>query len=421
MASKLTGGGVGTQAEPRAWKAAATVLVVGGLSACATYYVPAGSGREAGLMRVTGSFTERALRHYVADFDPAMLALARRHDPRPHKDYWGRVEGWEVIDLKDIPRLGDRAPDFDEARVINALRPAVPEDLEFAKPFVLTGSADARAKALNCLTQAVYYEAGFEPGEGQMAVAQTVINRMRHPGYPKSICGVIYEGAARATGCQFSFACDGSLARVPPATLWANARAVAKRALSGFVFKPVGVATHYHADYVAPYWAPTLVKLKQFGQHIFYRWTGPAGTLKAFNGRYSGNETVSADILMAADPRTLEAATPEILAAQNAPASPVATGAMAQMLGVDNLVLPDAKLVMTPDPNSPTGERLMAQGSVAGRRIPTADEIARINKALESVSEPAPAVVAAPAAQPAPPPPPPKPKPRPPSLLSPLN
>lgn len=421
MASKLTGGGVGTLTEPRAWKAAATLLVVGGLSACATYYVPAGSGREAGLMRVTGSFTERALRHYVADFDPAMLALARRHDPRPHKDYWGRVEGWEVIDLKDIPRLGDRAPDFDEARVINALRPAVPEDLEFAKPFVLTGSADARAKALNCLTQAVYYEAGFEPGEGQMAVAQTVINRMRHPGYPKSICGVIYEGAARATGCQFSFACDGSLARVPPAALWANARAVAKRALSGFVFKPVGVATHYHADYVAPYWAPTLVKLKQFGQHIFYRWTGPAGTLKAFNGRYSGNETVSADILMAADPRTLEAATPEILAAQNAPASPVATGAMAQMLGVDNLVLPDAKLVMTPDPNSPTGERLMAQGSVAGRRIPTADEIARINKALEAVSEPAPAVVAAPAAQPAPPPPPPKPKPRPPSLLSPLN
>ncbi|WP_395445865.1 cell wall hydrolase [Caulobacter sp. UC70_42] len=412
---------MGTLTEPRAWKAAATLLVVGGLSACATYYVPAGSGREAGLMRVTGSFTERALRHYVADFDPAMLALARRHDPRPHKDYWGRVEGWEVIDLKDIPRLGDRAPDFDEARVINALRPAVPEDLEFAKPFVLTGSADARAKALNCLTQAVYYEAGFEPGEGQMAVAQTVINRMRHPGYPKSICGVIYEGAARATGCQFSFACDGSLARVPPAALWANAQAVAKRALSGFVFKPVGVATHYHADYVAPYWAPTLVKLKQFGQHIFYRWTGPAGTLKAFNGRYSGNETVSADILMAADPRTLEAATPEILAAQNAPASPVATGAMAQMLGVDNLVLPDAKLVMAPDPNSPTGERLMAQGSVAGRRIPTADEIARINKALEAVSEPAPAVVAAPAAQPAPPPPPPKPKPRPPSLLSPLN
>lgn len=409
---------MGTLTAPLAWKAAATVLVVGGLSSCATYYVPSGSGREAGLMRVTGSFTERALRHYVADFDPAMLALAKRHDPRPHQDYWGRVEGWEVIDLKDIPRLGDRAPDFDEARVINALRPAVPEALEAARPFVLTGGAEARAKALNCLTQAVYYEAGFEPGEGQMAVAQTVINRMRHPGYPKSICGVIYEGAARATGCQFSFACDGSLAREPVPVIWANAEAVARRALKGFVFKPVGVATHYHADYVSPYWAPTLVKLKQFGQHIFYRWTGPAGTLKAFSGRYSGNETVSADILMAADPRTLEAATPEILAAQNTPASPVETGAMAQMLGVSNLALPDAKLVSVPDETSPTGERLTMQGTVAGRRIPTADEIARINKALEAVSEPTPAVVAAP---PTPPPPPPKPKSRPPSLLNPLN
>jgi spore germination cell wall hydrolase CwlJ-like protein len=412
---------VGTLNITASWKTAATILVVGGLSACATstYYVPAGSGREAGLMRVTRSFSERALRHYVADFDPAMLTLARRHDPRPHKDYWGRVEGWEVINLKDIPRVGDRTPDFDEARIINALRPTDPDELEAAKPFVLTGTADARAKALNCLTQAVYYEAGFEPGEGQMAVAQTVINRMRHPGYPKSICGVIYEGAARSTGCQFSFACDGSLARVPPPTLWANAQAVAKRALSGFVFKPVGVATHYHADYVSPYWAPTLVKLRQFGQHIFYRWTGPSGMLKAFTGRYSGNETVSAEILMAADARTLEAAPPEVLAAQNAPA--LATSAAARMLGVDNLVLPEAKLVAVPDANSPTGERFTMVGTVAGRRIPTQEEIARINKALEAVSEPAPPAVEAPAAPPPPPPPPPKPKPRPPSLLNPLN
>ena len=414
---------MGTLTNNRRWKAAATALVVGGLSACSTttYYVPAGAGREAGLVRVTRSFTDKALARYVADFDPAMLALARRHDPRPHRDYWGRVQGWEVIRLSDIPRLGDREPDFDEARVINALRPIVQEDLEPARPFVLTGGADARAKALNCLTQAVYYEAGFEPGEGQMAVAQTVINRMRHPGYPKSICGVIYEGAARATGCQFSFACDGSLARVPVPALWANAQSVARRALNGFVFKPVGTATHYHADYVAPYWAPTLVKLKQFGQHIFYRWTGPAGTLKAFTGRYSGNETVSADILMAADPRTLEAAPPEVLAAQNAPAAPAPTGAMAQMLGVSNLVLPDAKLVVVPDANSPTGERYTMQGTVAGRRIPTADEIARINKALEAVSDPPPPAVEAPAAPPPPPPPPPKPKPRPPSLLNPLN
>lgn len=380
---------MGAQVPDRVRKAAATLLVAGGLSACATYYVPAGSGREAGLMRVTGGFSERALRHYVADFDPAMLALARRHDPRPHKDYWGRVEGWEVIDLEAIPRIGDRAPDFDEAREINALRPAVPETLEIPRPFVLTGSAEARAKALRCLAQAVYYEAGFEPVEGQMAVAQTVINRMRHPGYPKSICGVVYEGAARATGCQFSFACDGSLARAPPPALWANAEAVARRALNGFVFKPVGVATHYHADYVAPYWAPTLVKLKQFGQHIFYRWTGPAGTLKAFNGRYSGNETVGADILLAADPRILEGAPPAVVAAA---AKPVDTVPSAILESGKVPILPDAKLVAVPDTAAPGGERYRMQGTVAGRRIPTPDEIARINERLKSLGgEPTPA------------------------------
>jgi spore germination cell wall hydrolase CwlJ-like protein len=127
------------------------------------------------------------------------------------------------------------------------------------------------------MTQAVYFEAGFEPIEGQQAVAQTVINRVRHPGYPKSICGVIYEGAARGTGCQFSFTCDGSLERAISPVVWTNAEIVAKRALAGFVMKDVGAATHYHANYVYPYWAPTLVKLRTLGTHVFYRWTGPSG------------------------------------------------------------------------------------------------------------------------------------------------
>jgi len=130
--------------------------------------------------------------------------------------------------------------------------------------------------------------------------------------------------------------------------------------------------------------------------------------LAAFRGRYSGNETVSADILMAADPRTLEAAPPEVLAAQAAPAAatPLATGAMAQMLGVSNLVLPDAKLVAVPDANSPTGERVTVQGRVAGRRIPTPDEIARINRTLEALAGGQSSSVETPTAKPRPPSPP---------------
>ncbi len=398
-------------------KAAAALIAVGGLSACATaYHLPRQHGRAAGVASQAGTLSDAGLARYVADMDPAMLALARRHDPRPRKDYWGRVKGWEVIEIATIPTLGDTVPDFEDARRINAYRLPAPLPIEAARPFVLKASGEERARALHCLSQAVYFEAGFEPADGQAAVAQTVLNRLRHPGYPKSICGVIYEGSLRSTGCQFSFTCDGSLERAVSPALWNQAEAVARRALSGFVMKDVGVATHYHADYVSPYWAPTLVKLRQVGTHIFYRWTGPAGTLAAFKGRYAGGETkISADTLMGADPRTLEAAPPEVLAQT-----------LSQTLGgpAPAAALKDARIVVIPDVAAPGGERLKVEGTVAGRRIATPEEIARINKALEAMPE----VQAQAAAKPAPPPvvaapapPPPKPKPRAPNLLNPLD
>jgi spore germination cell wall hydrolase CwlJ-like protein len=396
--------------------AGGTLIVLGGLSACATYHMPPGAGRAAGVARLAGSLSDSGLARYTADMDPAMLALARRHDPRPHKDYWGRVPGWEKLNLHLIPRLGDRDADFEEARVINGFKAVSPLALEPSRPFMLTGAASVRAQALHCMTQAVYFEAGFEPIAGQQAVAQTVINRMRHPGYPKSVCGVIYEGAARGTGCQFSFTCDGSLARAISPAVWSNAEIVAKRALAGFVMKDVGAATHYHANYVYPYWAPTLVKLNTVGTHIFYRWTGPSGRQAAFKGRYSGNETLSAEILMGADPRTLEAAPPGSLAAIAAGGEgfvPVATGEPAKIVSPEGVVeiLPP----MTGDP---------AAAMRGGRRLPTPEEIDKINKALGALEAPVvdttvKTVEAAPA--PAPTPEPPRPKSRPPSLINPLN
>jgi hypothetical protein len=121
-------------------------------------------------------------------------------------------------------------------------------------------------------------------------VAQVVLNRMRHPGYPSSICGVVYQGSERSTGCQFSFTCDGSLARVPAAWAWKRAQGVAKAALDGAVFASVGHATHYHANYVVPYWADSLDKAAQIGRHIFYRFKGSLGSSRAFSQRYSGSE-----------------------------------------------------------------------------------------------------------------------------------
>ena len=147
--------------------------------------------------------------------------------------------------------------------------------------------------ALRCLTQAIYYEAANEPEQGKRAVAQVVLNRLRHPAYPNSVCGVVYEGA-NAPVCQFSFTCDGSLLRPPMARQWQESRRVAQAALAGQVAPEVGSATHYHADYVLPRWAFTLGKLHKIGAHIFYRFPGSAGGAGAFSDRWSGTERIPA-------------------------------------------------------------------------------------------------------------------------------
>jgi hypothetical protein len=104
-----------------------------------------------------------------------------------------------------------------------------------------------------------------------------ILNRVRDLNYPNSICGVVFEGADRTTGCQFSFTCMGALAQAPVGWAWKRSQTVAERMLAGHVATKVGTATHYHADYVHPWWATTLNKLTQIGAHIFYRWKGLSG------------------------------------------------------------------------------------------------------------------------------------------------
>jgi hypothetical protein len=142
------------------------------------------------------------------------------------------------------------------------------------------------------MTQAVYYEAASEGLDGGRAVAQIVLNRMRHAAYPASVCAVVYQGAERKTGCQFSFTCDGSLSRVPLSSIWLRSRQIAEEALAGKVFAAVGHSTHYHADYVVPYWAGSLDKTVQIGRHIFYRLRGQLGEGRLFRQRYSGVEVL---------------------------------------------------------------------------------------------------------------------------------
>jgi spore germination cell wall hydrolase CwlJ-like protein len=123
-----------------------------------------------------------------------------------------------------------------------------------------------------CLSEVLYYEARGEGASGQKAVAEVVFHRMSHGNYGNSICAVVYEGAGHA-GCQFSFTCDGELARGRDPEAWHNSEMLAARILTGEVrlHDATGGATNFHAVSVQPDWADTLTRTTQIGNHIFYR------------------------------------------------------------------------------------------------------------------------------------------------------
>lgn len=199
-----------------------------------------------------------------------------------------------------------------------------------AMPFVLRGTMLDRARALQCLTTAIYYEAASEPDDGQAAVAQVILNRARHPTFPATVCGVVYQGSEKR-GCQFSFACDGSLARVPMKAAWERARRAAARALAGGVFAPVGLATHYHTYAVTPSWNRGLVMTGVFGAHFFHRWKGWWGTPAAFTRQHAGGEPPPGPPARLATGVTATAAV-ALAPAPPAPSTRTATAPAADML-----------------------------------------------------------------------------------------
>jgi spore germination cell wall hydrolase CwlJ-like protein len=215
-------------------------------------------------------FSEQALKAEVSALPPGAQAVARRHDP--------------------VNVAGAAQRDRDTALMAARLAPAHPAQ-NTAHPPLLRASltaADAPARVqpavdtkatssrdLDCLSQAVYYEARGESQQGQAAVAQVVLNRTRHAGFPKTVCGVVFQGAQSAA-CQFSFACDGSMRRPREREAWAKARKVAAGALTGKVKSPVGDATHFHVASLGGVWGSSLVKVAQVGAHVFYKLTGRA-------------------------------------------------------------------------------------------------------------------------------------------------
>jgi spore germination cell wall hydrolase CwlJ-like protein len=201
--------------------------------------------RSERIAEVASGFSEAGLQQQAAGMTPGALRLAQDHD---------------TVAAPSASRLTIPAAD----RFLNS------------------------ARELNCLTQAVYFEARGETPRGQAAVAQVVMNRVHSPAFPKTVCGVVFQGVA-THDCQFSFVCDGSLHRGRETGAWDRARTIAARALSGVVVADVGSATHFHTTGVSPAWGPQMLRVAQVGLHVFYRFnphapatpTHPATTERA--------------------------------------------------------------------------------------------------------------------------------------------
>ena len=122
-----------------------------------------------------------------------------------------------------------------------------------------------------CLATAIYYEARSETTAGQLGVAEVIVNRVNDHRYPNSICDVVYQGATRTTGCQFTFTCDGAMNKAPRGAKWDKAQTIAAHVMMDLNERKTGGATHYHATYVNPVWNSGLIKTSKIGLHIFYR------------------------------------------------------------------------------------------------------------------------------------------------------
>lgn len=153
------------------------------------------------------------------------------------------------------------AYDRDKAAVSSVVSLEVPKRLE----------AENMLRQTECLATAIYYEARSESYEGQLGVAEVIVNRVNDHRYPNSICGVVYQGATRTTGCQFTFTCDGAMSKKPRGVKWDKAQSIAAHVMMDLNEGQTGGATHYHATYVNPVWNSGLIRTNKIGTHIFYR------------------------------------------------------------------------------------------------------------------------------------------------------
>jgi len=169
------------------------------------------------------------------------------------------------------------ASSFNAVLDVDGFRPSPAEIAYHPSPEALNfryqgeSQAEFQERERRCLATAIYFEARGEPVRGQVAVAQVILNRVRSPLFPETICGVVYQGQNQK-GCQFSFACDGKTDIPRNDAQWAQAQDISRQITAGELWLPeVGYSTFYHANYVSPYWAGSMSKIDKIGRHIFYK------------------------------------------------------------------------------------------------------------------------------------------------------
>ncbi|MFA8384395.1 MAG: cell wall hydrolase [Pelagibaca sp.] len=125
-----------------------------------------------------------------------------------------------------------------------------------------------------CLAEALYFEARGETIQGQFAVAEVIMNRVKSGRFPDDICGVINQGTGKKYQCQFTYTCDGIPEHIREPQAWDRVGKVARAILDGRA--PMNLtngATHYHTTAVRPRWSRTYTQTASYGVHVFYRHT----------------------------------------------------------------------------------------------------------------------------------------------------
>ncbi|HRX75024.1 MAG TPA: cell wall hydrolase, partial [Hyphomonas sp.] len=211
-------------------------------------------------IRAQADFQEQAQRFAQVEDGGASVRIAS-HTPALLDTPWIRTVEYTLERDTDSSMSRYAMRDRDGA-ALASLVSFKPEHLKRAE------ALDAEAR---CMAQAVYYESRNEPLAGQLAVAEVISNRMRDHRYPDTACGVVFQGATRTTGCQFTFTCDGAMNRAPKGLAWEQAKEIAAHVLMNLAEDKTGGATHYHATYVDPVWSAGLIKTDKIGLHVFYR------------------------------------------------------------------------------------------------------------------------------------------------------